>query len=398
MMLPLKRFWAMVIVLTAPAWLLTCGKEPTSSIWNPQWQGRPDPVISRVEPAEGAFAGIGLVTLYGENFSSDAAENHVYFDGVSAEILSASTTSVQVKAPNITGDSVRIKLRVDGAILFAEWYPYRLEPAAIEWGDFDQFDDAYAIACDKDENVYVSLKGKKIVRVTPDGERQEYATSLADKASGMKIGPDGSIYYVNILPFMFRIPPQGNDGLFARLPGGAFDLDFGPNGNIYCGGSGKALYRVKTDGSSEVAADYGNVTIRTVRVFNGYVYVGGKDGDTGQHNVWRNQILSATELGPKELYFEWSNKIGAHADLLSLTFAEDGDMYVGTNAPEAIFVVHPDGSFEPLYPGVIEPETYAMTWGNGPYLYVNRRSVDPKKKKIIRINMLKNGAPYFGRK
>ncbi|MDQ7053702.1 MAG: hypothetical protein Q9P14_12720 [candidate division KSB1 bacterium] len=72
-------------------------------------------------------------------------------------------------------------------------------------------------------------------------------------------------------------------------------------------------------------------------------------------------------------------------------------MYVGTNAPEAIFVVHPDGSFEPLYPGVIEPETYAMVWGNGQYLYVNRRNVDATKKKIIRINMLKNGAPYFGR-
>ncbi|MDQ7053704.1 MAG: hypothetical protein Q9P14_12730 [candidate division KSB1 bacterium] len=114
---------------------------------------------------------------------------------------------------------------MDGAILFAEWYPYKLEPAAIEWGDFDKFDDAYAIACDKDENLYVSLKGRKIVKVTPDGERQDYTTSLADKASGMKIGPDGSIYYVNILPFMFKISPQGN-GLFARLPGWRFRSRF----------------------------------------------------------------------------------------------------------------------------------------------------------------------------
>ncbi|MDQ7053705.1 MAG: IPT/TIG domain-containing protein [candidate division KSB1 bacterium] len=90
---------------------MTCGTEPTPSIWDPEWKGRPDPVITGVEPPGGTFAGIGIVTLIGENFSSEPAENHVYFDGVKGEILSATPTAVQVKAPNLTGDSVRIKLR-----------------------------------------------------------------------------------------------------------------------------------------------------------------------------------------------------------------------------------------------------------------------------------------------
>jgi hypothetical protein len=57
-------------------------------------------------------------------------------------------------------------------------------------------------------------------------------------------------------------------------------------------------------------------------------------------------------------------------------------------------VVHPDGSFEPLYPGVIEPTSYAMAWGPGQYLYVNRRNeLDPAKKRMIKLFMQKFGAP-----
>ncbi|PIP13935.1 MAG: hypothetical protein COX49_00745, partial [bacterium (Candidatus Stahlbacteria) CG23_combo_of_CG06-09_8_20_14_all_40_9] len=164
-----------------------------------------------------------------------------------------------------------------------------------------------------------------------------------------------------------------------------------------CGGSGNAIYRVKPDGSNEVAADYAGVGIKSVRVFNGYVYVGGKD-NIGQQYIWRNEIISADELGANEVYFDWSNEIGSAYDILSVTFSADGDMYVGTNAPEAIIIVHQDKSFEPLYPGALEPRSYALCWGNGSYLYVNRRSDDVTKKRIIKIDMQdKEGAPYYGR-
>lgn len=393
----MKRVLTTTIALSFAIFFFVSCEREYESIWDPEKQYRPNPVITSVEPAEGTFAGIGEVTITGENFSSSKDSNHVYFDGTEGTVLSATDTQLIVQAPNIAGDSLRIKLYVEGALLFGEYYPYKLIQAAIEYGGFSDVDDAYGIACDKDENLYVSLAGKKIVKVTPDGEQQDYAETSFDHASGMKWGPEGYIYYVNILKYMFRVlPGGGKDELFTALPGGTYDLDFGPLGNIYCGGSGQAIYRVKLDGSNEVAADYNGVNIRTVRVFNGYVYVGGDS--TGHQCIWRNEIISADSLGPKELYFDWSNEIDPTSKVLSITFSTDGDMYVGTDAPEAIIVVHPDGSHEPLYPGVLEPQSYALCWGNGQYLYVTRRSTDPSKKRIIRVNMLdKEGAPYYGR-
>lgn len=377
---------------------LGCENEYPPSIWNPEFQGKPDPVITSVDPPDVAFAGIGVLTITGQNFSPTPEENHVYFNGVEGTILSASATELQVRAPNVPGDSIMIKLRVDGAILFAEYSPYRLDLAAIDWGGLGKFDDAYGIAVDKEENVYVSLKGKKIIKITTDGEQQPFATTLVDKASNMRFGPDGYLYYGNILQFVFRVAPDGSkDELFARLSGGVFDLDFDQHGNLYAAGGGNKIFRIKSDGSNTIAAEYPSIFIKAVRVFNGYVYVGGKNSSTAEQAVWRNQIISADELGPNELYFDWTQAFGAGADVLSLTFAEDGDMYIGTDAPEGIMVVHPDGSSEPLYPGVLLPETYAMSWGNGQYLYVNRRNSDPDIKGIIRIDMLKKGAPYYGR-
>jgi hypothetical protein len=399
----MKKFLTTALALFLVISFFTgCKNEYPPSLWDPGKEYRPNPAITSVEP-DSAYAGIGEVTIKGDSFAVSVDSNHVYFDGIEATILSATATQLTVLAPNVPGDSLRIKLRIDGALLYDEYYPYKLTRAAIEYGGFSDVDDAWGIACDKDENLYVSLAGKKIVKVTPDGEQQDYANTSFDKASGMKMGPEGYIYYVNLLSFMFRVLPGGgpidatpDDELFAMLPGGTTDLDFGPSGNIYCGGSGAAIYRVKPDKSKEKAADYKSISIKTVRVFNGYVYVGGDS--SGHQCIWRNQIISADSLGPKEIYFDWSNEIGPTSKVLSITFATDGDMYVGTDATEAIIIVHPDGSNEALYPGVLEPESYALCWGNGQYLYVNRQSTDAAKKRIIRVNTLdKEGAPYYGR-
>ncbi len=393
----MNKALAIIIVLSLPtSFFIGCEKEHPS-IWNPGQEYKPDPVITNVEPEEGTFAVIGEVTIDGENFSTVKEENHVYFNGIKATNLSVTDTELVVLAPNVAGDSLKIQLYVDGALLFAEYYPYKLVLPAKEYGGFDDYDDCYGIACDLDENLYVSLVGKKVVKVTPDGEQHDYAASSFDKASAIKMGPGGYLYYVNIMNYMFRVLPEGGtDELFAALPGGVYDLDFGPSGNIYCGGSGNAIYRVKPDASSEVAVDYPSVSIKAVRVFDGYVYVGGDS--VGHQCIWRNEIISADELGANEVYFGWSSEIGSAYNILSVTFSADGDMYVGTNAPEAIIIVHPDKSYEPLYPGALEPESYALCWGNGQYLYVNRRSDDVSKKRIIKVNMLdKEGAPYYGR-
>lgn len=213
----------------------------------------------------------------------------------------------------------------------------------------------------------------------------------------MRMGPGGYLYLTRSTASLYRIPPGGGSAeLFATAVGRLYDLDFDQGGNLFTAGEGDSLYLVRPDGTTKAVAAYPGTYLRGVRVFNGYVYVAGKVAD-GQEAVWRNQIISAESLGSSELVFDWSGKLGSSAGIRSLTFAADGDMYLGTDGPDAIVVVHADGTHELLYPGVLAPESYAMAWGNGIFLYVNRRNVDPAQKRIIRINMQKDGAPYYGR-
>ncbi len=396
----------LMIILTL-IYLNGCKNDYPPSLWDPNIEAKPDPVITDIEP-DSTFGGIGIIDILGKNFSDNVNENSVYFNGEKGSVLEASSSVLKVKVPNIYGDSVKIQLRVVGALLFAEYYPYKLGRVAIEYGDFTEYDDAYAMALDKEENLYVSLmqdnkgKKKKIVKVNTAGERSDFASTLLDKASGMRMGPDGSLYYVNLLTAVLKVAPQGGtDAIYKVLPGGVYDLDFDQNFNIYLAGISSKVFRIKPDKSAAVVANYDKISFRGVRVFNDYVYLigsyTGSDSTRVQEGLWRNPILSAEgDLGEAELVFDWRKHFPDY-NLLSMAIAKDGDILLGTDGAETIIVLHPDGSFEPLYPGVLEPPASVMVWGNGNYLYVNRRSVDGAKKRIIRINLLKEGAPYYGR-
>jgi len=52
---------------------------------------------------------------------------------------------------------------------------------------------------------------------------------------------------------------------------------------------------------------------------------------------------------------------------------------------------------EPLYASVLMPPATVMAWGTGQYMYVNRRSINNTLKRVIRVTMGKNSAPYYGR-
>ena len=75
------------------------------------------------------------------------------------------------------------------------------------------------------------------------------------------------------------------------------------------------------------------------------------------------------------------------------------------DGPDPLLVVKPDKSYEDLYPGVIEANSVvSIFWPAGEdYLFFVRgeeRSADGTKVEVgqapIRVEMQKNGAPYFG--
>lgn len=381
---------------------VSCEKEATKSVYDENPTVKPDPVITSIEPPVGALAGIGTVTINGSNFSPNPVENAVFFGSTPATVVSASESEMVVQTPNILADSLEVKVSVVGALLFSNVMYYTLEPAVEEYGGYGVAgEDLYAIAADTAENVYVFRSIRFIDIITPDSSNsaQPYGTS-AVVTTGMKMGPGGYLYLAKNNTTLRRIPPGGgSQTTFSTLPHKIFDLDFDPAGNIYAAGDSNVTV-VYSDGTFEAVAEYPGTLIRAVRVYDNYVYFAGNGVVDSLRVVWRNQINAPNDLGPNELVFDLTPELGKDIEVQSLTFAEDGDMYIGTTAaPDPIVVVHPGGSYELLYPGILAPEMYDMAWGNDVYLYVTRRAsaLAQTETRILRINMQKRGAPYYGR-
>jgi len=382
---------------------LSCEKNRyPKSIWDPNEQSAPTPIITSVLPLDSTYAGVGTVTINGENFSPNADENIVYFSGVPGTILEASSTELKVQTPVVISDSVVIKVAVRGAFLFGVYDGlYKLYPAVIDYGPFDNFTDVWALEVDADENLYVSVGPtvKAIWKVDTDQDTAVYVNTTFDKASGMKFGPDGSIYYVNLLSYMFRVlPGGGSDELFLAVGGGVRDLDFDENGNIYAAGSGKKIFTILPDKSYKESADYGDYSLNSIRVYNGYVYVIAVNV-SGEKKIYRNQILNSTgDLGENELVLDWNIYTGNDgSEPLALTFSSTGEMFIGSDRTgEAMTKVAPDGNMEPFFNAVLTPPINYLSWGNGNYLYATNRTNE--KLKIIRIDMGdRASAPYYGR-
>ena len=165
--------------------LVQCTNEYPDSVYNPDASFKPNPTITEMQPAS-ALAGIDEITILGSNFSTVPDDNYVYFNGEKALVLSSDANSIVVQAPNVAVDSIRVQVSVSGALNFAEFKPYKLMPAILDYGDFDKFDETSGLAMDADENLFVSLDSpQRIVMVGTDQVRNEY-TSTTVKSTQMK--------------------------------------------------------------------------------------------------------------------------------------------------------------------------------------------------------------------
>ncbi len=398
--------------------LNNCAEEPTKSLYDPNYKpDKPNPEISTVEPEGGTYAGIGEVTISGQNFSSDPGAVHVYFDGVKAELVSTSETQIEVIVPVVAGDSVTIKVRIDGALLFAEYSPYKLEVAVREYGGINYISDAYGVACDLDENLYLSLGEFKIIKVTPSEEQEDYVTQdqgVDGFYGAMKMGPQGELYAVRTR-FFYRAPAGGDTiiRVSGRLSKRPTDFDFDQHGNIFYAAT-EGIYLLRPDFTDTLIVEYTDISLTTLRVYNNYVYVGGLYIGSGTPDtrvgIWRNAIINENgQLGTTEKVFdlgEYYNQAPGVPNIATITFAEDGELYIGvdsTDISESITVVEPTGdSYLPenarsLYDVLLIPPASVFCWGTDQYLYMNRRSASDAQKVLLRLTMGKNSAPYFGR-
>ncbi len=367
-----------------------CDTGPAGSLYDENREFMPDPVIDRIEPAS-ALAGIGTLTIFGENFSSDPSQTLVFFGDRQAEVLEASPSELVVSTPNLPGDEINVRVTVVGAEAFSNAVIYRLDPAVERFGAIADFEEVFGITTDAEGNVYMSLFSSNvsagIKRLTPGGERSDYVASTF-QWNDLNLDSQGYLYGVRNVRAVFRFPPGGGnaetwavaDDASARFRALSVDDD----DNVWVGGGGGNVYLITPN--AEFTAFPIEASVTAIEVSDGFVYLGLAGNPA---SVVRHEIQQGGSLGSRAVVFT----APAGVDVLSLALGEGGEVLVGTNAADPIYVVEADGSSDVFYRGLLEPSASRLTWGAGAVLYMVRGRTGTTTPDLIRINTPFEGAP-----
>jgi hypothetical protein len=392
--------------------MVGCEYDGPAAVWDPNQPLGESPAIEQVVPASRAAAGANEITLMGRNFSAAVGGNKVYVSGTEIPVKSASQNEIKIPRPTVVGDSLLIRLRVDGAAILASHYPYRVDEVKFLVDGLEGNASMIVIAVDRDENLYALNSQRVIRKVMPDGQTTDYPalpTRInARFVTEMRVGPNGYLYLARNLGNFDRVPPGGGaPETFGSIPLTVEYFDFDENGNIFAGGR-RGLSVVDPAGTATPVGQYDGFVIKAVRVFAPYVYVAanytGTDPSIPAWAIWRNSIQSSSgSLGDKQLFFNWAQSGDlANAPISAMTLDENGNVYVGTSdrvvvAP--VLMISSDGSTsEALYWGILEAGAERLVWGTGNSLYLARGSASQiTNRRVFRIDVGKKGAPDYGR-
>ena len=373
------------------------------------------PVISQVVPEVAGSA--SEITLIGKYFSPRIEDNSVYFNNVPVTIKAASDTEIVVYRPLVAGDSIVIKVVVNGAIGEGEFKYYKLENIMTTYGQFYKNDIILAIAFDKDENLYGLLRAStdNLIRLYASGLRDtSFHSTVTRFATDINVGPGGYIYIVRKRDQVYRVGSSGGDPeAWAKFPSSTQvkRFDFDANGNMFGGGENSGLAVLRPDQTGVNFGIYKRFYIEGVRVYNNYVYVlaqfkpVGKDTLNPQPSgIYRNPIISTDgqiDTNATELVLKWA-ETGDYASSIfyGFAFSSDNLIYIGTNNINPILSLNlDDNSQTPLYYGMISPPVNQIVWGNGNYMYllINSETSIDQGCQVLQINIAKPGAPYYGR-
>ncbi len=216
-------------------------------------------------------------------------------------------------------------------------------------------DNLQALTVDNNENLYVMLSTKKILKFTPTGER-----SIFDMASypnpDMRFGPNGALYMQRKnYKRLYRLLPGATEAEeYADFKGKMNYSDFDEKCNIYGAGFKTEINIIHTDLSSGTGGYYKSYELVNIRVYNGYVYTLAKNISTDTTmvpGVYRNQILSdAGDPGENDVVLDWANTgVYSESEFYDITFFQSEDMLIAASHKDTILVVKPGGSQMPLY-------------------------------------------------
>ncbi len=404
-----KRIIKSLVILSATFFILIACEEDPKSIYDPDVVGNPDPIISTVVPDSNyssgniPFAGIGVVIITGENFSAIVDNNTVFFDGIPGTILSASTTSLRVQVPNVTGDDVQIRVAVRGAFYFGDYAPsFPIVSAVKEVGGFIDSDPYISTAsCDNSGNVFVN-GGKEIFIIKPDSVKTLYNSTLLTGIGKMKMGPTGNNYFIISSAISRITPPDVTEALWYKaMPEALLDFDFNVTGSIFMAGVSGSIYPFDIDTKTfTVDTTYTGINVRAMRVYDGDLYVVGDRLDTlgaiVQKGLWSSEIIGDSLAGMNLVADLADIDVDGSLTVTSMAISASGSIFLGNvNDPPLIILEH--GQLSPFNEPILSSPIGALSWGNGDYLYIVRLARAEVTQRVLQLDMRQAGAVYYGR-
>jgi hypothetical protein len=414
---------------------VSCELEEPTSIWDlPDDPTAEDtPVITSILPIDSSMAGVGEIRIVGENFSSELGANVIFFNDTRAEVISDSETEIVIKTPKVTGDALMVRVARKGGYLLSNAAPYRIIPSVVAHGVLSGSEKAVCLTVDRDENTYASLKTGVVRTIDRLGGAEDFATAFLG-APAMKVGPENDLYilwtfrgngrvsrFYQDTTFTIKCDTVWNvdstsysldcdtsatvfydDDTYNNVVGAGFDLDFDSDTILWVG-SGTELTSVTPDGSKNSADSY-SADVRSVRVFNNYVYVL-EGSEAGSQKIWRSPILAGGAVGAREEVVDLGTEetmtgVAVH----NFTLSSSSDIYMATDDTTAALAVYytDTDACERFYPRMIPGPLSYLAWGNGPFLYASFTPAGNATPVIYKIDVRKEramqfSAPYYGR-
>lgn len=407
----MKKYWflqqhfiGLVGIICALAFMFGgCKSDTTPSLYDPSATDKPTPVIDTIISATPtAYAGVTMLTMKGQNFSTKNDENKVFFGSTLANVLTSSAAQLTMRAPILPKDTlVSVKVNVVGAQMFSNTKSFKLTLAVRDFDSLKLGEEPWGTAVDAAGNFYVSILAGGVKKFALDGTRSNYAPRKFETYySSLRFSPSGVLYGVwNIHAFVQFPGGNADPVLWTALTAGInlHDFDFDPQENIWAAGNNTEVYRIKQDKSVKSFPLTAN--IRAVRTNGGYVYFAGKTYPDSLEKIIRYQIISSDSLGAQEVIYNFSASrfnTGSNS-VYSMAFTSQGDLFVGTDRSESILLVHPNGTAEEFYTGLLPPTMHILVWGKETELLGIRGTASgggvSASSKIVRINTQVTGAP-----
>jgi hypothetical protein len=354
------------------------------------------PKITGMNPANSAPAGVNTITIQGENFSTVAGGNRVYFGSKEPEMVSQSATALVVYRPSITG-KVTVKVTTPEAIEIAALENYTIDPVVAAHTGFTENSQMITFSIDKNGNIYACLwTTTDVVKVTPDGVKTTVGT-LKRTVTDAKIAPDGQLAtFANNMTITKMDPATGVETDWVKMSKKVSYGDFDEYGTLYTAGNKSDLFTVQTNLTKTASAMYAQSNVKDIRVFGKYVYVYSERSAEPARAVWKHEIKDAAgALGAAELVLDWATT-GKYAQSTIKDFAlsNNGVLYVATDNANPILMVYPDQKQEALYQGLIPSTAEHIVWGSGNSFYTLQGGT-AFSIRIVDAGVA--GAPYYSR-